>query len=343
MILFIHFGIYKTGSSYLQYLCANNRQYLLDQGLYFPYSKQDNNMRAGSISEGNADGLVEALQSSNSKTLVQILKNWYFDAKKSGAKAVVISSEAIVHQIAIEPRLRKLIADAKSVGFEELKTLGLFRNLADHALSTYKHRSKTGRHRDHNYWILNDYETPNLLRQLTASARSTEQSISWAFRKFEKDSDYLKSVFFDDWLGVKAHDFDSKVVVNESVTLSEVRLLQHLREVYPTVIDFFVEDYKALSTSGKAKDKILDTYFRYCFINKLEVYQESLDVVNQMFRLNEKLSVGVVSSEIKIEPEIRLSQDQLQVLIRRIKYFKSFRGKLVLYRRYMISLIRTVK
>ena len=89
MKLFIHFGIYKAGSSYLQYVLANSRTYLLDKGIYFPNSLQDKKMLQGLISPGNADGLEEVLKVKNEKGLQQLLGQWKEAAERKQCDRVL--------------------------------------------------------------------------------------------------------------------------------------------------------------------------------------------------------------------------------------------------------------
>ena len=82
MKLYIHFGIYKAGSSYIQYICANQRDFLEKNKIYFPTSVEDQKMTSGLISKGNADGLEAALKSEVGQKVTKVLQHWYEDAKK---------------------------------------------------------------------------------------------------------------------------------------------------------------------------------------------------------------------------------------------------------------------
>jgi hypothetical protein len=167
MKLYIHFGIYKAGSSYIQYICANERDYLNSNSIYFPKSTEDEKMKKGLISAGNADSLEIAIKSEDHSKIIPILKEWYEEAEKVNCKAVLISAEALVHQLAIQSRLIQIIACAQSVGFTKIMAMVFFRDLADHALSTYKHRAKCGKNPDYKHWVSHVYETPKLFENLS--------------------------------------------------------------------------------------------------------------------------------------------------------------------------------
>jgi hypothetical protein len=206
MKLYIHFGIYKAGSSYIQYICANERAYLNANSIYFPRSTEDEKMKKGLISKGNADVLDLEMKAEDESKITMILKQWYEEAERMNCKAVLISAEALVHQLAIQNRLDKIIVSAESIGFTKIMAMGFFRDLADHALSTYKHRAKSGRIPDYMHWVSQVYETPKLFENLS-QVMTSDHGIEWTLRKFQKDSDFLKAAFFKDWLRIEVPNF----------------------------------------------------------------------------------------------------------------------------------------
>ena len=282
MKLYIHFGIYKAGSSYLQYICANQREYLNSNSIYFPSSKEDKKMISGLISKGNADGLDLALKNEDESQIGSILQQWYTEAKVKNCDRVLISAEALVHQLAQQKRLDLIKTAASAIGFKEIKTMGFFRDLADHALSTYKHRAKSGKIPDYVHWVSEVYETPKLIGNLSLVINHNKD-IQWTLRKFKKDSEFLKLAFFKDWLGIEIPKFETRPNVNESITLSEVKVMNHIRKAYPTVTDFFYEELKALPKKAKAKDLVLDNYILSTFISHLAPFRNLIESLNVFF------------------------------------------------------------
>ena len=338
MRLHIHFGIYKAGSSYIQYICANQRDYLNANSIYFPRSTEDKKMKNGLISKGNADGLESGMKSEDESKITMILKQWYEEAEKMNCKAVLISAEALVHQLAIQNRLNKIIVSAESIGFTEIKAMGFFRDLADHALSTYKHRAKSGRIPDYKHWVSQVYETPKLFENLSQVIAS-DHSIEWTLRKFQKDSDFLKAAFFKDWLRIEVPNFQTRPNVNESVTLSEIKVMNHLCKLYPNVTDYFVNDLKAIASHLKAKDTALQQHFLSTFTEALSQNQNCLDQLNVFFQEGERLVLQNQSIDVKhIEPPVSLSEQQLEVITQRMQFFKTTKGKKILIRRQFAKL-----
>jgi hypothetical protein len=344
MTLLIHFGIYKAGSSYIQYICANQRDYLIDNSIYFPNSKQDHLMLAGKISRGNAYNLADSLKFKNNKNAYKCLKEWKDEAVNNNCTSVLLSSEDLVHYLADLNTINIFIECIKKAGFTHIKAMGFFRDIVDHAISTYKHRAKTGKHPDYKYWVENNYETPSLLVKLFKNVEQHKESIKWNIRKFKKDSEYLKKSFFKDWLGINIPKFETLPNVNESVTLSEVKVLNHLKTAYPLVVDYFMEDLKALPKGKKAKDKYFDNYLATIFAIKLSNYNAQLSMLNQHFKEGEKLILNSESTANKPlkEPEINLNDKQLSLVIKNIKFFNTTHGKLILLRRKAVFLFKKI-
>lgn len=335
MDLYIHFGIYKAGSSYLQYTLANSRTYLEQQRIYFPNSKEDSKMYRGFISKGNADGLEKALKNKNVNACLKILRCWKNEAEEKECDKVLISSEALVHQLAINERLDILMNASKKANYRSIHTMGFFRDLVDHALSTYKHRAKSGNIPNFTNWITNVYETPTLLENL-AKCRSKYIDINWTFRKFHKNSNFLKKAFFNDWLKIEVPVFLGKRTVNESLTISEIFLIQSLRNKYNLVIDYFVEDLKRIPKIEKGVDKILENHIYSVFRRVLLTRFKGIEQINQFLSEEEKMDLGNLKNINEIseyDKEMILTKKQVEIIVKKIYFFSTLKGRLIFLKR----------
>ena len=348
MKLFIHFGVYKSGSSYLQHVCASQKDYLAENGIYFPRSREDDKMKKGLISKGNAENLNLALKKGNGQKVIKILQNWYNVAESKNCQTVLISSEGLVHHLAVQHKLDLIIQGTISIGYTSVDALGFFRNLSDHALSTYKHRAKSGTIPDYKFWVNNVYETPLLLDRL-ASVIANNQGINWTLRKFRKEGNFMKQAFFKDWLEIEVPLFKTRPNVNVSITLSELKVMNHIRLLYPNVTDYFYEDFKNLAINDKSDDKDLDAYVLSYFAKSLARHDRIIHNINAYFRSEEQLVIGVpnngfdegVPNDTNIyEPKMKLSDAQLSSLMKRIQYFNTIEGKSVIVRRKFVGFAR---
>tara|TARA_Y100001956_G_scaffold78101_1_gene89368 strand:- start:703 stop:2529 length:1827 start_codon:yes stop_codon:yes gene_type:complete len=85
----IHIGPPKTGTSAIQKWCLQNKEKLLQSGVYYPVHDLDPN----GVSSGNLLSLYERNQSDELKYSCEKLKLLLADAKEKGARTILLSSE----------------------------------------------------------------------------------------------------------------------------------------------------------------------------------------------------------------------------------------------------------
>jgi len=92
--VYLHIGIYKTGSSALQVLFAQNADALLAQGLTYPSSASVSGAKRGLITSGNGAPLALALKPGGDKDARDRELAWFEDVLKgSGTPDILLSSE----------------------------------------------------------------------------------------------------------------------------------------------------------------------------------------------------------------------------------------------------------
>jgi hypothetical protein len=173
---------------------------------------------------------------------------------------------------------------------------------------------------------------------------SNSLNLNWTFRKFQKNSRLLIEGFFVDWIGIEAPNVQNKPIVNQSVTASELKMLHHLKLCYPFVQDFFVDDFKKIPLDRKADDKSWTDFLKGTFTNYLNKHEKDLNKLNLFFPVNESLSIGnhQDASAVIDEPVIQLSDYQISVMMRRIRFFESFFGKSIIVRRIFWHRLNTI-
>ncbi len=338
MKLYIHFGIYKTGSSYLQTLCALHRDQLKEKGVYFPASTEDHKMMRGEISKGNAGNLEYLIFHQLREQLEQKLEAWRKQAEEQKCDKVLISAEALVHQLAMKKSLELLIRASRSAGFTAIDTMGFFRDLVPHAISTYKHRAKSGKYADVHKWVKESYETPVLLGRLHRRLQE-KHSIAFRLREYKKNSEWMAECFFSDWLNVDfVNETTQSQQVNTSLTLSEIACMQQLKEQYPQSAGIFLKALQAIPASEKARDLTRENHLKALFYSALNKHEKLLDNLSDFLNGAEKLHL--YTGEITpIKPEqyhrlpLSLSSNQLNAFLKAIKKSRSLRSKLLRIKR----------
>jgi hypothetical protein len=340
MKLRLHIGIHKTGSSYIQYICSNKREELLSNGIWFPVSSEDFKMKRGEISAGNALDLCMHLRKGNEHDVEKYLKNILLESEAKGAKDVLLSSEGLGHDLSVYKKLKLLETTANKVGFESVSVIAYFRDLVDHCISLYKHRSKSGKNPDFEYWVKNIYETPKLLSDFFHI--HDEVKFDWTLIKFQKKSDYLVDTFFKQWLGISLIDIPNKPSVNESPTLSEIKLMQLTSSNYSLVTDFFLQKLMNLSREEKAKDIQLEELFRYkANVILREKYLEDLNSWNQYLNDHGRFDFERIDLPESLDLHFTYSSAQLNALVSSFESLSSWRGRLFILRRKIIKLFPT--
>lgn len=94
MRVVIHVGPGKTGSSAIQKWLSDNREYLSSNGIYYPEHRIDSN----GVSSGNAQSLFSYNKQGRLEFNEGKAKNLLTKARKSGAKVLVLSSEAFIER-----------------------------------------------------------------------------------------------------------------------------------------------------------------------------------------------------------------------------------------------------
>ena len=339
MELYIHFGIYKTGSSFLQYACATNRNFLIDNGYYFPLSNNDLKMESGEISSGNAGCLHSCLATNNKPDCLKLLKKWVEDAKKNHCGKILISAESLIHLFATDGGLQSLVYCSKKTGIEKIEALGFFRDLVGHALSTYKHRAKSGAIGDFSVWLNENYETPNLLVDFFDIYQTDH--IKWTFKKYKKDSSIIIKVFFNDWLGIDAPNIVQIPTVNESLTLSEILLVYEIGKEYGPVLDYFVKGLRDVPLHLKANNSKLEQAYRDTASSILSKYNIQLLQLNDFFEDGVNVFEQLENSgqfELDINQAV-FSKNQLEIIVSTFYKFNTLKGKVIFLKRRIAKLL----
>ena len=343
MNLYIHFGTNKAGSSYLQYLCAQKRQALIEHGIFFPLSIHFNKMIEGKISPGNGLEFKRVLDQGDLKKTTYILKKWKDDAEIERCNKILISAEGLFSSLGNKTALETLTNSCQNLGIKNINAIGFFRNLVDHSISTYKHRAKSGKHKDFKYWLENQYEYPELLSNLFENKEGCQ--ICFFIRNFKPDSEYLRKAFFNESLRIEFDDWPDKPRVNESVTLSEVLLMQEISRQYPLVSSYFVEALKELPKESKAKDKELEEHYRYHAYQFLKQYEDDVQEWNQFFPYDEKIKVVESfpnTNGYDFNSQMQLTSAQIKVILKLIRSFNTPKGKLIKLRRKVASFLPSI-
>lgn len=335
MELYIHFGIYKTASSFLQTYCANNRDWLEKNNFFFPPSKREGDMLAGRISPGNGNDITIFLSKLNKNKVRQIIGEWKHDASKKSCTKVLISDEALIHAFAKSESLLLLNDVIVELGFSKVYCLGFFRNIVDHCLSTYKHRAKKARISSFSQWVETTYETPKVLSGFFSGYQMVD--FNWDFQWYNKDGRVMADYFFEQWLLIDKPAQHFNMSVNPSLSLSEIAALYALGTQRMDWVKYVYDAWLGLSKNQKADDWHLENNYRSVAAKILGKHESVFKWIDGFLPSGSSLfSQAVINSNEFIDSTIHLSPKQVATMVvaievsrKPMEQFKRFVKKLL--------------
>jgi len=310
-ILYIHCGIYKTGSSFLQTMFVRNRDLLRSKGIHYPKSEKELEMFEGKISPGNGVHLSDIL-TQNEADIIQLLSADLAESKNMGMDTVLYSSERLFHRFLEIGTVNKLQHAAKQAGYDEINALIYFRDPVSHALSTYKHRAKYGDHDNFQRWLQNQYEVFDLIRAFLDYSKNSQ--IQWTCRKYKSDSVHMVKSSFVDWLKTTVPQIPDDDRVNRSLQLNEIRVLQILKKKYPGTENFIRESFLALQPENKETEKGIKEFYTRCIMEQWNDNISILNSLNLLLSADEKLNIESDYKISECEAFLSLSEKQLQAI-----------------------------
>lgn len=300
MMLSIHIGTEKTGSSHLQSMCALNREALQQQGIWFSRAdKVEAQMTRGDISPGNAQPLADLLNSGDTEAAKSWLRGMLQAARDHECNHLLLSNELLVLSLSGNGQLAAFLDICRQLDCS-VRFLLILRDPVDQALSLYKHRAKRGKAEAIEKWVAGNFHYGKGLDDFFAAAR--EEQLDLSCRKYASTPGYLESVFFTDWLGVPVPAKKLKKVVNPSLSISELLFIKKLRAHNVWLANAYYDRMLKIPKGEKSKDRQLEHYYRQVLGGHLAQYETTWLHCNEWLPEGEPLHL----------PAVAAGQDHLQ-------------------------------
>lgn len=291
MFLYLHIGTEKTASSFLQAVAAKNRNWLQEQGIYFPHAgKREKMMQTGKISPGNGRDLYEMLKQEKYKEVLFLLRNYQTDAKNQRCEKVLISNENLLELLSDPEIARSFLATLRKTGMKLAPFLLVLRDPVDQALSLYKHRSKNGNLDNLEQWLVTGYHLPFHLQGLFGWVEQQHGPGLYVSR-YRPNSAWLVSEFFEKWLGLASLPVWADKSVNPSLTLSELFLIREIRKSRPAWVSFLYDSLLEVPKESKSDDRYLKTGFLSIIRGHLGQYRSVWQEANKRLPHPDKFSI----------------------------------------------------
>lgn len=311
MKLYLHIGIEKTGSSYLQSVLAVNRPFLLEQGFFFPKAgKREQDMLAGRISPGNAFPLTEALIKKNKVQILEFLKLNFQKARKNNSNTILLSNENLVRGLAREDQMDLFLSCCNESQIVVQNSLLTLRDPAEHALSLYKHRARKGKASSFENWLQDSYRTPRVLDGFFKNMKKF--SFPCMVRKYVKSSEKLRRDFFEEWLQIPQPVEEGKTSVNPSLTLSELWLMRKIRAIDEDLVHDLHHRFIQIPHEDRVSNPEVISYYLDLANKYLSKYSSTFNMCNQWLPTEEHLVLNEYSElkEDRVLFNLELSEQQ---------------------------------
>jgi hypothetical protein len=319
LALYLHCGYHKTGSSYLQSVLAANCDYLQKHGIFYPVHGSDDRASRGEPTAGNGHEFALALRALDEAQVTAMLQQAIDSANSTHANKLLLSAEGFFHTFGLVPDSLSLLNDAcRRAGIETIKLLVIVRHPAEHALSVYRHRGKGTYLGSPEQWLLQGYETLDLMKSFLTRL-DHNPGMECSFRRYDRQT-ILTDLLFDQWLDIPAPSFKSDGRVRESLRLSEVLVIQAMEEHIPGCGLDITLALQELTPANRVKDDELlknVTQRIACGLEKWKVLIERMDALLPEYeRMGAELSRDWDQSGNLPEDDqtIRLSVQQLQAI-----------------------------
>ncbi|HUD50883.1 hypothetical protein [Parvibaculum sp.] len=141
--VFLHIGLAKTGTSYLQTMLARNQGALLSHNIVYPDDVSLASARKGAITSGNGVAFAKFLGASfpsDQISTLQILPT--ISSALDAGRHVLFSSETM-SILDDRSSARQAVDAIRALGCR-VRVIAYFRSLADYALSDYSQQIKSG-------------------------------------------------------------------------------------------------------------------------------------------------------------------------------------------------------
>ena len=311
-----HIGTEKTGSSYLQTLCALGREELSQNGIWFARGSayDERCMATGQISAGNGRDLAQRMRLQRWDLVKGQLNAAVDEAQRRGCETVLFSSEWLLSVFAERPLLEPFITLVQELGAEKIRFLLVLRDPVEQFISLYKHRAKRGTGGDVAEWAQGGYRLPHELAGFRVALCGFDAEL--VVRKYGRKSGALATLFFRQWLNIETPDAAVPATVNPSLTLSELELVRLLAERRPSLVIPLYDRFLAMDLKRKVQGREQEAYARAIAERAVAAHRDEWAQWSALLLASEQLIIPQPEGELPAEPrEIAFSDTQMEALM----------------------------
>lgn len=333
MKIYIHAGLNKTGSSYLQEMFFANADALQREGIAY---------YGGERPGGNAAELSYAIRRNDISTASKLLQQHLTHAQEKKCERIFLSTEIFFHDFADATLFKQYRDLFAQFNLDDIHVLLFFREPVSHAISTYCHRSGLQDVGHFAEWIKTYYTYPSELRAFLA-LHEQHSDIHWTLRAYTRDALKTDSC---QWLGIADLAEPPSDEINVSVTATETQLLAWLYDHNPQKARALRNRFKMIPRNKKASDRLLRSQWKHLAAVELKQHNNAFAALGKLVGAD----VGVkelsapVADDASEQSHILLTPMQAKAVmefcgtespkVSFLEYLKSLRRKWLKFRRF---------
>ncbi len=255
--LFLHIGMGKTGSKWLQKYWGLNRELLQANSVFYPLTEHENPLDVKALTAGTGLDFLKDLNI-QSKLIDETIS--------SNCSSLFVSSEFVFNFFLFDSDgFYKAIEDLENSGFKKIKILLFIRNIEELILSSYKQLVKVGYKAEALSFNIQNHE--ELIQSINFFYFKITELIEWSSSRKELIELEIKNysvhkndlkLISNSWLNIELKDsmINDEVIVNRSLTAGELFFIEQLNHFNQGYLDLGIELTSNVSRVFKDKDGI---------------------------------------------------------------------------------------
>lgn len=309
--LYLHIGMGKTGSKWLQKYWGINREFLHANGVFYPLAEHENPMDVKALTAGTGFDFLKDMNFQN--RLVQ-------ESIDMNCNSLLVSSEFVFNFYMFDSDgFFKAVEDLEKSGFKKIKILLFIRNIEELILSSYKQLVKVGYKaealsfniQNHDELIQSINFFYMKITELIEWSKSRNELIELEIRNYSVHKNELKQIS-NQWLNLELKDSIIKddIIVNRSLTAGELFFIEQLNHFNQGYLDLGIELTSNVSHVFKDKDGLNSKL-------KTKIWDETKDARNNLnLNLSELERFNLIDDEVSESETFTFTKEQLTEIAR---------------------------
>ena len=324
MDLILHIGLNKAASTYIQDTLLFNKKKLFEKGISYPSNNEDISKDIGSVQIGNAFKLNSSIKHNKWKNVRKILKITL--EKNSNLKKIILSNESLYKYLLIDENAFKLSHIARSIGFNKIILIVVFRNIYSHAVSAYCHRSGNPDLPPFEEWIKPD---SNNSRQHALEVYEFWNDFNLFNKKLVLNKNYdikvISNEIIDSFSNILNHKLIkiSKPKSNVSPNIYESEILGIMSKNWPKGL---IKNYRESAKNLEPIFKVNDLLIRSKYYDEIDKYINFIDDDYKIFKkhfgeinIRERPLLNIKSHNNHNKSDFVLTENQISTLLESIQ------------------------